>query len=159
MPLLTADAAAEISAPMLTCISVSDGYQFELLLRVGREEPAITRVRIGPYFFKKEYTPTKILGGLLTVGGPENAMLMHKSVPPRWSRLGWEVKSVDQTEATYIAWHGSLGPGQVGVFRFVSLLPPGGLRVGLEIDAGRTTENYGVSGPNYEHYEVKQHDH
>jgi len=159
LPLLTADAAAEISAPMLTCISVSDGYQYELLLRVARDEPEINRVRIGPYFFKQEYVPRSLMGGLLCAGGPESCLLMHKSSPSRWSRLRWEVDESINGSPAFLTWNGSLQPGSVGAFRFVSLMAPGGLRVGLQIDSEQGNVNYGVTGPNYERFEAKNTEH
>ncbi len=157
MPLIT-DAAAEISPPMLTCVHVNDGYQFELLIRVPLDEQPITKVQIGPYLFRSNFVPRKRLGGLIMAGGPENSLFMHKSAPPRWSRIRWEVLEDQPGTPVYLTWTGGLDPGSVGVFRFISLFPPGGLRAGLVLTQGSTQLNYGVNGPNYERFEAG-HDH
>jgi hypothetical protein len=156
LPLIV-DAAAEAAPPMLTCVKLNDGFQFELLIRVPRDEKPITMVQIGPYLFQDQYIPKKALGGLITVGGPENAFLMHKSAPARWSRLAWEVKADQPGSPTYITWTGNLEPGNVGVFRFISMFPPGGLRAGLVITQGSVTLHFGVNGPNYERFEPHHH--
>ncbi len=144
---------------MLTCVQKNDGYQFELLIRVGLSEAPITKVRIGPYFFKDEYKPAPMLGGLLSKGGPENAFWMHQSAPPGWSRIRWENAPDEPGEPTYLAWVGNLAPGSTGVFRFISLFKPGGLRVGMILYRGKETEFLGVTGPNYERFDKSGHGH
>jgi hypothetical protein len=156
LPLIV-DAAAEAAPPMLTCVRLNDGFQFELLVRVARDEQPITKVLIGPYLFQDKYIPKKALGGLITLGGPENGFLMHKSAPARWTRLAWEAKYDQPGCPTYLSWSGNLEPGNVGVFRFLSMYPPGGLRAGLVITQGNGTLHYGVNGPNYEQFEIKHH--
>jgi hypothetical protein len=142
---------------MLTCVKLNDGFQFELLFRVPSDEKPITKVQIGPYLFQERYLPKKILGGLWTAGGPETEFFMHKSSPPRWSRLAWEVLTDQEGSPTFLSWTGNLEPRQVGVFRFISMFPPGGLRSGLVISQGNAIIHYGVNGPNYERFE--KHDH
>jgi hypothetical protein len=156
LPLIV-DAAAEAAPPMLTCVRSNDGYQFELMIRVPRNENPITCVQIGPYLFQEKYIPKKTLGGLWISGGPENCFLMHKSSPPRWSRIAWEVKTDQPGSPTFMAWTGNLEPGDTGVFRFISAFPPGGLRAGLIITQGNDILNFGVNGPNYERFEVHHH--
>jgi hypothetical protein len=156
LPLIV-DAAAEAAPPMLTCLRLNDGYQFELLIRVPRDEEPITKVQIGPYLFREKYVPKKALVGLLTVGGPENGFMMHKSAPPRWSRLFWEILSDQPGSPTFLSWTGSLEPGRTGVFRFISMFPPGGLRAGLVLAQGNQIHNFGVNGPNYERFEKDHH--
>lgn len=156
MPLAN-DAYAEISAPMLTCIQKNDGYQFELMVRVAQTERTITKIKIGPYKFRDEYKPSAILGGLIQKGGPENAFIMHVSAPPGWSRLRWEAAHSEHGTPAYLVWEGSLEPGHVGIFRFISLYRPGGLKAGLTIYRDDVTEHYGVTGPNYEHFEHHNH--
>ncbi len=159
MPLIV-DAATEKSPPMLTCVQVNDGYQFELMIRLPADAEPVTKIRIGPFYFREQYQPRPILGGLLTVGGPENAFWMHKSSPPRWSRIGWEVLMNEPETPAYLTWTGNLEPGGVGVFRFISLFLPGGLRQGLTLFSGVVgdrIERYGVTGPNYEKFERHEH--
>lgn len=156
---LAADAYAEISPPMLTCVQKNDGYQFELLIRVAQNEAEVTKVRIGPYFFKDQYKPTPIVGGLLTKGGPENTFWMHQSAPPGWSRLRWETALDEPEQPTYLAWDGHLIPGGTGVFRFISLFKPGGLRVGMILYRGNDKQFLGVTGPNYERFDKHGHGH
>jgi len=154
MPVTTAIDAA----PMLTCIGTNDGYQFELMLRVGIDENAITKIRVGPFHFKDEFTPKPILGGLFMKGGPENCIWMHKSAPPGWSRVRWEVVRDEPDNSTYLTWTGNLAPGSIGVFKFISIYMPGGLRTGLTLFQGESETHYGVSGPNYEKFEKHQHE-
>ena len=142
---------------MLTCVKLNDGFQFELLIRVARDENPVTKIQIGPYLFQDRYIPKKALGGLFISGGPENCFFMHKSAPPRWSRLTWEVMENQAHSPVYLSWTGILEPGNVGVFRFISMFPPGGLRAGMVIHQGNTVLHYGVNGPNYERFE--KHDH
>jgi hypothetical protein len=156
LPLIV-DAAAEAAPPMLTCVKLNDGFQFELLIRVPRDEEPITKVQIGPYLFRDQYIPRKALGGLLTLGGPESGFLMHKSAPPRWTRLAWEVLRDEPGSPTFLSWSGSLEPGDVGVFRFISNFPPGGLRAGLVLSKGDATLHFGINGPNYERFEKHGH--
>ncbi len=145
-------------APMLTCVASNDGFQYELLLRADEGKPAITKVRIGPYFFRPDYQPKPLFLGL-TRGGPEAAFWMHKSVARGWSRLRWEV-AVDEPETpTYLVSTGTLMPGASALFRFVSFFPPGGLRTGLEVYRGGARRDYGVSGPNYENFLRGGHEH
>lgn len=156
MPLIV-DAAAEAAPPMLTCVKLNDGFQFELLIRVPRDENPVTKVQIGPYHFQDQYIPKKVLGGLLTAGGPETGFFMHKSAPPRWSRVYWEVLADQPGSPTFLTWTGSLEGGNVGVFRFISNFPPGGLRAGLVITQGNGQLHFGVNGPNYERFEKHEH--
>jgi hypothetical protein len=142
---------------MLTCVKLNDGFQFELLIRVPRDENPITKVQIGPYLFRENYVPKKAWGGLLTLGGPESGFFMHKSAPPRWSRIGWEVFLDQPGSPTFLSWTGNLEPGKTGVFRFISMFPPGGLRAGLILTQGNLPVNYGVNGPNYERFEESHH--
>ena len=156
MPLIV-DAAAEAAPPMLTCVKLNDGFQFELLIRVPKDESPITKVQIGPYLFREDYIPKKALGGLLTRGGPELALFMHKSAPPRWTRLTWEVFPDQPGSPTFLTWSGNLEPGRTGVFRFISMFPPGGLRAGLVLTQGSEQLHFGVNGPNYERFEGNHH--
>ncbi|HEY3329561.1 MAG TPA: hypothetical protein VGK19_06030 [Capsulimonadaceae bacterium] len=155
MALLTADDVV----PQLTTIAKPDGFQFELMLNVGADEKEITRVRIGPYHFKDEFRPKAILGGLIASGGPESAFWMHKNVPPRWSRPKWVIAEDEPDQPLYLEWNGHLAPGDMGVIRFISIYPPGGLRAGLVIYRGQEPTYYGVTGPNYEQFEIGSHDH
>jgi hypothetical protein len=143
-------------APMLTCRAGSDGFLYELVLRADEGKPAITKIRIGPYFFRKDYTPQPMPFGL-TRGGPESGFWMHKRAPRGWSRLHWEVAESEPEAPTYLVSTGTLAPGMQGLFRFVSLFPPGGLRAGLEVYRGNEHWDCGVSGPNYEKF--MRHDH
>ena len=127
-------------APMLTCTAGSDGFLYELVLRADEGKPAITKIRIGPYLFRKDYTPQPMAFGL-SRGGPESGFWMHKRAPRAWSRLHWEVPENEP-----------VAPGIQGLFRFVSLFPPGGLRAGLEVYRGEEHWDCGVSGPNYEKF-------
>jgi len=154
---LAADAYAEIAPPMLTCVQKNDGYQFELMIQVGPEEKEITKIRIGPYNFRKAYRPKPILGGFMSRGGPETDFWMHGSAPGGWSRIHWEIAPDEPGEPVYLAWTGRLGPNSMGVFRFISLYRPGGLRAGLLIYRGSEVEHIGVNGPNYEPYEEHHH--
>ena len=156
---LAADAYAEIAPPMLTCVQKKDGFQFELMITVPQGQADITRVRIGPYRFRDEFRPKSSLGGILRTGGPENAFLMHVSAPPGWSRARWESASDEDGNPVYLTWSGHLEPGSTGVFRFKSLYRPGGLRTGLILTRGAQDEHYGVTGPNYERFEVNVHGH
>ncbi len=156
MPLAN-DAYAEISAPMLTCVQKNDGYQYELMVRVGPNDNPITKIKIGPYKFQNQYKPKYTLGGLLQVDGPENGFFMHVSSPQAWTRVRWEIAADEQDNPAYLVWEGKLEHGQVGIFRFISLYRPGGLKAGLTIYRGNAKELYGVTGPNYEPFEVHAH--
>jgi hypothetical protein len=154
---LAADAYAEISPPMLTCVQKNDGYQFELMVQVARDERAVTKIRIGPYNFRTECRPTPLLGGLMSRGGPENNFWMHRSAPSGWSRIRWEIANDEPESPVYLTWEGRLEPGSMGVFRFISLYRPGGLRAGMIIYRDTEIENLGVNGPNYEKFESHGH--
>jgi hypothetical protein len=154
---LAADAYAEIAPPMLTCVQKNDGYQFELMVQVAQDEREITKVRVGPYNFQDKHRPRPILGGLLSAGGPESAFWMHVSSPPGWSRIQWEIANDEPDAPVYLSWTGHLIPGATGVFRFLSMYKPGGLRAGLIIYRGADKVFYGVTGPNYERFEVHTH--
>jgi len=143
-------------APMLTCTAVNDGFLYELLLRADEGRPAITKIRIGPFFFKPEYQPRPLALGL-TRGGPESAFWMHKRAPRGWSRLRWQVAADEVGSPVYLASEGTLRPGEQGIFQFVSMFPPGGLRTGLELFRGKEHWDCGVSGPNYEHFLQAEH--
>ncbi len=145
-------------APQLTCVASNDGFLFELLLRAEEGKPAITKIRIGPYFFRPEYQPKPLFLGL-TSGGPESGFWMHKSVPRGWSRLHWEVALNEHDSPTYLVSTGTLLPGTQAMFRFVSLFPPGGLRAGLELYRGDEHWDCGVTGPNYEKFLSGEHEH
>ena len=145
-------------APMLTCVASNDGFMYELLLRADEGKPAITRIRLGPYLFRPDYQPKPLFLGL-TSGGPESAFWMHKSVPRGWSRLRWEVALNEPDAPTYLVSTGDARAGNQGMFRFVSLFPPGGLRAGLEVYRGDARKDYGVSGPNYEKFLRGEHEH
>jgi hypothetical protein len=145
-------------APMLTCTASNDGFQYELQLRAEEGRPAITKIRLGPYYFRPDYQPKPLPLGL-TSGGPESAFWMHKSVPRGWSRLRWEVAVNEPETPTYLVSTGTLPPGAVGSFRFVSFFPPGGLRAGLEIYRDNSRYDCGVSGPNYEKFLRGEHEH
>ena len=143
---------------MLTCTASNDGFVYELLLRADIGKPAITKIRIGPYFFQQEYKPHPVFLGL-TKGGPESGFWMHKSVPSGWSRLHWEVALDEARAPTYLSSSGTLAPGAQGLFRYVSFYPPGGLRSGLEVYRGSEHWDCGVSGPNYEKFTLGDHEH
>ena len=145
-------------APMLTCTAGNDGFIYELLLRADEGKPDITRLRLGPYFFRPDYQPHPLPLGL-SRGGPESAFWMHKSVPRGWSRLRWEVAFNEPDTPTYLVSSGALAPGASGVFRFLSFFPPGGLRAGLEVYRGDARRDFGVSGPNYEKFLRGEHEH
>ena len=147
-------AMSDQPAPQLTTVSKPDGFQYELLLEVHDGEREITCVRIGPYKFKNEYRPKAMLGGIITSGGPENCFWMHRGVPPRWSRPKWIIAEDEPDQPVYIQWNGHLAPGELGVIRFISIYPPGGLRAGLVIYRGEDISSYGVTGPNYEQFEL-----
>jgi hypothetical protein len=129
------------------------------MLSVAPDEEAITRIRLGPYKFRPEHRPKPALGGLVSTGGPENVFWMHRSVPPRWSRPKWVFAEDEPDQPYYLEWTGYLAPGSVGVIRFLSIYPPGGLRAGLVIYRGQEPTYYGVTGPNYEQFEAGHHDH
>ncbi len=145
-------------APQLTCVAGNDGFVFELLLRAEEGKPAITQIRLGPYYFRPEYQPKPLVLGL-TRGGPESAFWMHKSVPRGWSRLHWEVALNEPETPTYLVSTGTLMPGTQGLFRLVSFFPPGGLRTGLALCRGTARYDCGVSGPNYERFLRGEHEH
>ncbi|MDR3709681.1 MAG: hypothetical protein P4L33_15395 [Capsulimonadaceae bacterium] len=139
--------------PQLTTVAKPDGFQYELMLSAATTEKAVTRIRLGPYHFDAGHRPKVALGGLVSMGGPESSLLMHRASPARWSRPRW-VEAVDEADhPVYLEWNGYLAPGTVGVIRFLSIYPPGGLRTGLSITRGNETTCYGVTGPNYEHLE------
>jgi hypothetical protein len=150
---LAADAYAEIAPPMLTCVRKNDGSSFELMVTVCREEQELTKIRIGPYRFKPAHQPKPILGGIVTIGGPEYAFFMHQSAPAGWSRIRWEWDGEGDERGCFLAWEGRLAPGSTGVFRFLSMYAPGGLRAGMILFRGKDEAHYGVSGPNYERFE------
>ncbi len=145
-------------APMLTCTASNDGFLYELRVRAAEGEPAITRVRLGPYFFRPDHQPRPLFLGL-TAGGPESGFWLHKRAPRGWSRLHWEVALNEPDSPTYLASSGTLAPGAQGLFQFVSLFPPGGMRAGLEVYRGTSHKDYGVSGPNYEKFLRGDHEH
>ena len=151
------------AAPMLTCTANNDGFLYELLLRADEGRPAITQIRLGPYYFTLEHQPKPLFPNLnfggLSRGGPEPAFWMHKSVPSGWSRLRWQVALDEAETPTYLVSSGTLLPGKSGLFRFVSFFPPGGLRTGLEVYRGDARYDCGVSGPNYERFLRGEHEH
>ena len=145
-------------APMLTCTRSGDGFQYELLLRAEEGLPAITQIRIGPYLFKEEYKPRKGPFGLMS-GGPENGFFMHKSTPRGWSRFNWEIAEDEPDAPVYLVTRGVLKPGEQAIFKFTSAIAPGGLRAGLEVYRNKEHRDFGVTGPNYEHYLEGDHVH
>lgn len=144
-------------APMLTCTQSNDGYLYELQVRAAEGQDAITKIRIGPYFFKPEYRPRKVLG--FPVGGPDNGFFLHKSTPRGWSRFTWEVLNDEPGHPVYISSSGVLNPGTSALFQFVSLHRPGGLRTGLEIFRSEKRYDCGVSGPDYHRFSDVAHAH
>jgi len=146
------------AAPMLTCTANNDGFLYELVLRATEGQPAITQIRIGPYAFRPDYRPRPLMLGL-SRGGPESAFWMHKRVPPGWSRLRWHVALDEPGSPTYLVSEGVLKPGKQGLFQFVSLFAPGGMRAGLEVHQGREHKDCGVTGPNYERFLEGDHGH
>jgi hypothetical protein len=143
-------------SPMLTCVATSDGYLYELVISAVEGQPAITKIRIGPYLFQPGYQPHPGPLGF-SRGGPESAFWMHKRTPRGWGRLRWEVANEEPEAPAYLACDGNLQPGSQGLFQFISLYPPGGMRVGLEVYRGSQHSDVGVSGPNYERF--LQHEH
>ena len=143
-------------APMLTCTASNDGFLYEMVIRADEGLPAITKIRIGPYDFRPDYKPHPLPLGL-TKGGPESGFWLHKRVPRGWSRLRWEIAVNEPGEPTYLVSNGTLRPGTQGLFQFVSLFPPGGMRAGLEVSRGDTHRDCGVSGPNYEKFLTHGH--
>jgi hypothetical protein len=138
-------------APTLSCTASGDGFLFELPLNADPNLPPITKVRLGPYFFKPEYQPKPLALGL-SAGGPESGFWLHKKTPWGWSRWHWEVDTSQAEPAFYLVTSGVLSPGKRGIFQFVSIYPPGGLRAGLEVYRDDQHVDYGVTGPNYEHF-------
>ena len=147
------------TVPQLTTVSKPDGFQYELLLSVAPNEQEITRVRIGPYRLKDAHRPKTALGGLLVTGGPESCFWMHRSVPAGWSRPKWVVAADEPDQPVYLEWTGNLAPGELGVIRFISIFPPGGLRASLILYRGDDRSFYGVTGPNYEQFELGHEGH
>ena len=145
---------AHEAVPQLTTVRKNDGFQFELMLAVPESDRPITKVRIGPYNFKKQHLPKLVLGGPIVSGGPENCFAMHVSSPPGWSRVRWEIDDTRPEHPVYLTWTGMLAPGTIGVFRFISIYSPGGLRAGLELFRGADVAHFGVTGPNYEDFET-----
>ena len=139
-------------APMLTCTQVNDGFLYELQISAQEGQDAITKIRIGPYFFKDAYRPTAGFMGIGSTGGPEGAFLMHKSTPRGWSRLWWQVDMDEEGQPAYLVAHGAMNPGTQGLFQFVSMFKPGGLRAGLQLFRGERTTECGVSGPDYHRF-------
>jgi len=143
-------------SPMLTCVASNDGFLYELVITAAEDRPAITKIRIGPYLFRSDYKPRPgILG--LSQGGPESAFWMHKRSPRGWGRLHWEVDENEPDSPVYLACEGNLAPGAEGLFRFLSLFPPGGLRTGLQMFRGSQHWDVGVAGPNYERFLRHEH--
>lgn len=145
-------------APMLTCTASNDGFLYELILRVREGEPTITKIRLGPYHFRPEHRPRPLFLGL-TSGGPESGFWLHKRAPRGWTRFHWEVALDEPHSPTYLVSTGTLPAGTQGLFQFVSIFPPGGLRTGLEVYRGQERRDYGVTGPNYERFFEGDHGH
>ncbi|MCW3061129.1 MAG: hypothetical protein JWQ02_2950 [Capsulimonas sp.] len=148
-------------APMLTCIQSNDGFLYELLMRAHPDQPAVTKIRIGPYLFKPEHQPKVGPLGVMTQGPEPKFWIMHRmtdfSNPRGWQRLHWEIADNEPGSPAYLVARGLLKPGTSGLFRFLSTIPPGGVRAGMEIYRGDDHKDYGVSGPNYEPY-MQGHD-
>jgi hypothetical protein len=145
-------------APTLTCVAARDGFQYELLLRADPEREAITKVRVGPYLFKKDFQPSNAFISLRS-DGPDSGFWMHRSTPRGWSFWRWEQDLSDPDKPWYLVSKGVLAPGQQGLFKFISMYAPGGLRAGLEIHRGEEHYDYGVTGPNFEHFLDGDHVH
>lgn len=149
-------------SPALDCVQTANGFQYELLLRAPEGLPAITKIRLGPYFFRPEFQPRpfsfpfNLLG--LSRGGPEAGFWMTARTPRGWSRWHWEVAEDEVDSPAYLAATGTLAPGAAGLFKFVSFYAPGGLRTGLELWRGGTHRDCGVSGPNYERFFALGHE-
>lgn len=142
----------------LTCVKGLDGFQYELLLKAAPDQPAVTKIRIGPYLFKPEHQPRLALFGF-HVGDPEGDYWMNTwilgwktSTPANWSFWKWEVDEVDGHRAWYLVTRGVLNPGKQALLKYCSNFGPGGLRAGLEIYRGEQHVDLGVTGPNYEHF-------
>jgi len=146
-------------APMLTCTQINDGYLYELQVHAAEGQEPITKIKIGPYYFKDNFRPRPGLFGIGTVGGPDSGFWMHKSTPRGWSRITWEIDNDAPGRPVYIVSRGALNPGTQGLFQFVSLHRPGGLRAGLEIYRTERHTDCGVSGPDYHRFSVSDHDH
>ncbi len=144
-------------APMLTCTQGNDGFHYELVVHAKEGQPAITQIRIGPYYFKKEYQPQPLFLGL-SKGGPENSFGMHKYTPRGWSRLHWEIALNEPETPAYLVSQGTLAPGTQGRFQFLSFYAPWGMRVGLEVYRQQQHQDYGVCGPNYEPFLQSDHE-
>jgi hypothetical protein len=138
-------------APTLTCVAARDGFQYELLLRADPNFPAITKIRIGPYIFKPEYQPTNSFISLRSEG-PDSGFWMNKSTPRGWSPWRWEQDKSLPDQPWYLVSKGVMSPGQQGLFKFISMYAPGGLRAGMELFRGTDHNDYGVTGPNFEHF-------
>ena len=146
-------------APMLTCTQINDGFLYELQVQAAEGQEPITKIRIGPYFFKKQHRPRPGFLGIGSAGGPESAFMMHKSTPRGWSRFWWEIDNDTPGHPAYIVSHGALNPGTQGFFQFVSMYRPGGLRTGLQLFRGERTTECGVSGPDYHRFFDGEHGH
>lgn len=150
-------------APTLTCVSAQVGFQYELLLRADPNLAAITKIRIGPYPFKPDHQPSNSMLSLNS-DGPDNSFWMNKvgfwimrSTPVGWTGWRWEQDTTAEDKPWYLVSNGVMSPGRQGLFKFVSDYAPGGLRAGLEIYRGDQHSDYGVTGPNYEHFLVGGH--
>jgi len=149
-------------SPTLTCVASGDGFQFELLLRADPNLPAITKVRVGPYAFKPEYQPTNSPFSMKT-DGPDNGFWLNtgflriKCTPIGWSNWRWEQDVDAPHKPWYLVSRGSLSPGKTAMFKYTSMYTAGGIRAGLEIYRGDDHSDYGVTGPNYEHFLVGDH--
>lgn len=143
-------------APTLTCSAIGNGFRYELLLRAGENQPAITKIRIGPYLFKQDYQPTNSPISLRT-DGPDSGFWINtgtwrKSTPWGWSLWRWEQDQSVPDKPWFLVSRGALSPGQQALFRLTSVYSAGGLRAGLEIYRGDDHYDYGVTGPNFEHF-------
>ena len=145
-------------APMLTCTQINDGFLYELQVHAAEGQEPITKIKIGPYYFKESYRPRPGFMFIM-IGGPDNGFWMHKSSPRGWSRITWEVDMDDPEHPAYIVSKGTLNPGTQGLFQFVSIYKPGGLRTGLKIFRGERSTECGVSGPDYHRFFAGDHGH
>lgn len=143
-------------APMLTCTQINDGFLYEMQINAAEGQDTITKIKIGPYYFKDQHRPRPGFLGIM-MGGPDNGFLMHKATPRGWSRINWEVDADEPGQPAYIVARGTLNPGTQGIFKFVSMHRPGGLRAGLQIFRGERTTECGVSGPDYHKFSAGDH--
>src|SRR5580704_13506738 len=140
----------EEAAPTLTCSATEDGFKYELLLQADPKLSAITKVRLGPYFFKPDFQPTNSPFSLRSEG-PDSGFWLNtgflkiKSTPWGWSAWRWEQDQNVPDNPWYLVSRGALSPGKTALFKLTSMYTAGGLRAGLEIYRGDDHSDYGVT--------------